>query len=135
MLLLHSLIPMTRTLTVCDCGWNVCHSTHGTSPQDEVRNLCTSRPTQVQQTLWTLHALDPLYMLFQSALAMYSLLNMMKSVVASQNIFRGSPGVHTGTRWFSWGVASLPEGKSRCLGLVQLRRKYRLIRATSSPYH
>ena len=38
-------------------------------------------------------------------------------------------------RWFSWGVASLPEGKSRCLGLVQLRAKYRLVSATSSPYH
>ena len=25
--------------------------------------------------------------------------------------------------WFSWGEASLPEGKSRCLGLVQLRVK------------
>ena len=53
--------------------------------------------TQVLETLWTLHALDPLYMLSQSVLAMYSLLNLMKLVVASQNIFRGSPGVHTGT--------------------------------------
>ena len=53
--------------------------------------------TQVLQTLWTLHASDPLYMLSQSVLAMYSLLNMMKSVVASQNIFLGSSEVYTGT--------------------------------------
>ena len=33
---------------------------------------------------------NPLYMLFQSALAMHS---FIKSVVASQNIFLGSPGV------------------------------------------
>ena len=46
----------------------------GISPQDEVRNLCISQPTQVLQTLWTLHALDPLYMLFQSALAMLNIL-------------------------------------------------------------
>ena len=96
LLLLQSLIPMTRTVH-SDCGCNVCQSTHGTSPQDEVRNLCISRPTQVLQTLWTLHALDPLHMLFQSALAMYSLLNMMKSVVASQNIFLGNLGICTGT--------------------------------------
>ena len=79
-----------KNTKLCDCAWNVCHSTHGTSPQDEVRNLCTSRPTQVLQTQWTLHPLDPLYMLFQSALAMHS---FIKSVVASQNIFLGSPGV------------------------------------------
>ena len=36
-------------------------------------------------------------MLSQSVLAMYSLLNMMKSVVASQNIFLGSSEVYTGT--------------------------------------
>ena len=34
----------------------------------------------------------------------------------------------------SGGVASLPEGKSRGLGLVQLRAKYRLVSTTSSPY-
>ena len=38
-------------------------------------------------------------------------------------------------RWFSWGVASLLEGKSRGLGFVQLCAKYRLVSATSSPYH
>ena len=38
-------------------------------------------------------------------------------------------------RWFSWGVASLPEGKSRGLCLVQLSAKHRLVSATSSPYH
>ena len=38
-------------------------------------------------------------------------------------------------KWFSGGVASLPEGKSRFLGLVQLRTEYRLVSATSSPYH
>ena len=68
-----------KNTKLCDCGWNVCHSTHGTSPQDEVGNVCTSRPTQVLQTLWTIHTLDPLYMLFQSALAICSLL---KPVVA-----------------------------------------------------
>ena len=104
MLLLQFLIPMTRTLdSVTD--WNICHSTHGTSSQDEVGNLCTSRPTQVLQTLLTMHTLDPLYMLFQSALAIYSLLNIMKSVAVSQNKFLGSPRVYTGTmnkRLFSW---------------------------------
>ena len=35
-------------------------------------------------------------------------------------------------RWFSWGVVSLPEGKSRGLCLVQLCAKYRLVSATSS---
>ena len=38
-------------------------------------------------------------------------------------------------RWFLWGVASLPEGKSRGLCLVQLCAKYRLVSATLSPYH
>ena len=38
-------------------------------------------------------------------------------------------------RWFLGGVASLPEGKSWCLGLVQLHAKYRVVSATSSPYH
>ena len=38
-------------------------------------------------------------------------------------------------RWFLWGVASLPEGKSRALCLVQLCAKYRLVSATLSPYH
>ena len=33
-------------------------------------------------------------------------------------------------RWFSWGVASLPEGKSQCLCLVQLCPKYRLVSTT-----
>ena len=33
-------------------------------------------------------------------------------------------------RWFSWGVASLPEGKSRALCLAQLCTKYRLVSAT-----
>ena len=78
-----------KNTRLCDCGWNVCYSTHGTSPQDMVGNLCTSQPTK---TLWTVHTLDPLYMLFQSALAMHSL-----SVVASQNKFLGSPRVYTGT--------------------------------------
>ena len=86
MLLLRSRDKNTK---LCDCGWNVCYSTHGISPQDEVRNLCTSRPTQALQTQWTLHPLDPMYMLFQSTLAMHS---FIKSVVASQNIFLGSPG-------------------------------------------
>ena len=36
-----------------------------------------------------------LYMLFQSSLAIYSLLNIIKLAVASQNIFLGSPGVYT----------------------------------------
>ena len=39
--------------------------------------------TQVLKTVCTLHALDPLVVLFQSALAMYSFLNLMKLVVAS----------------------------------------------------
>ena len=43
--------------------------------------------------------------------------------------------LHKVYRWFSWGVASLPEGKSRGLGLVQLCAKYRLVNTTSSPYH
>ena len=38
-------------------------------------------------------------------------------------------------KWFSWGVASLPEGKSRGLCLVQLCAKYRLVNAKLSPYH
>ena len=79
-----------KNTKLCECDWNVCHSTHGTSPQDEVRNLCTSRPTQALQTQWTLRPLDPLNMLFQSALAMHS---FIKSVVASQNILLGSSGV------------------------------------------
>ena len=37
-------------------------------------------------------------------------------------------------RWFSWCVASHPEGKSRGLCLVQLCAKYRLVSATLSPY-
>ena len=82
-----------KNTRLCDCGWNV----HGTSRQDMIGNLCTSQPTQVLQTLWTVHTLDPLYMLFQSALAMHSLLDIIKSVVASQNKFLGSPRVYTGT--------------------------------------
>ena len=50
-------------------------------------------------SLWTLHALDPLYMLSQSVLAMYSLLNIIKSVVASRNIFLGSPGRKLSFNW------------------------------------
>ena len=38
-------------------------------------------------------------------------------------------------RWFSWGVASLPEGKSWCLCLAQLCTNYRLVSATLTPYH
>ena len=38
-------------------------------------------------------------------------------------------------RWLSGGVASLPEGKSQGLCLVQLCVKYRLVSATSNPYH
>ena len=37
-------------------------------------------------------------------------------------------------KWFSRGVAPLPEGKSRGLSLVQLCAKYRLVSTTSSPY-
>ena len=33
------------------------------------------------------------------------------------------------------GVASLPEGKSQSLCLVQLCAKHRLVSATLSPYH
>ena len=32
-------------------------------------------------------------------------------------------------------MASLPEGKSRCLCLAQLCTNYRLVSATLSPYH
>ena len=35
-------------------------------------------------------------------------------------------------RWFSWGVASLLEGKNQSVCLVQLCAKYRLVSATSS---
>ena len=38
-------------------------------------------------------------------------------------------------RWFSWGVASLLEGKSWCLHSVQLCAECRRGSATSSPYH
>ena len=38
-------------------------------------------------------------------------------------------------RWFSWGVASLPEGKSQHLCLVKLCTKYRLVSATLSHYY
>ena len=38
-----------------------------------------------------------------------------------------------GYRWFSWGVASLPEGKDRGLCLAQLRAKYRLVSIESLP--
>jgi len=38
-------------------------------------------------------------------------------------------------RWFSWGVASLPEGKSRGLCLALLCAKYRLVSATLIPYY
>ena len=38
-------------------------------------------------------------------------------------------------RWFSWGVASLPEGNSRRLCLAKLCTKYRLVNATLSPYY
>ena len=38
-------------------------------------------------------------------------------------------------RWFSWGVASLPEGKSRHLCLAKLCTKYRLVSATLTPYY
>ena len=38
-------------------------------------------------------------------------------------------------RWFSWGVASLPEGNSRGLCLAQLCTKYRLVSAALSPYY
>ena len=34
-----------------------------------------------------------------------------------------------GYRWFSWGVASLPEFKDRGLCLAQLHAKYRLVSA------
>ena len=40
--------------------------------------------------------------LVHAVLAMYSLLNAMKSVVASQNIFLGGPGVYTGTTSFAF---------------------------------
>ena len=33
-------------------------------------------------------------------------------------------------RWFSWGMASLQEGKSQGLYLVQLCAKYRLVSTT-----
>ena len=39
------------------------------------------------------------------------------------------------TRCFLWGVASLLEAKIRNLCAVQLCAKYRLVSATSSPYH
>ena len=38
-------------------------------------------------------------------------------------------------RWISWGMASLPEGKSRGLCLAQLCAKYGLVSAMLSPYH
>ena len=44
-------------------------------------------------SVWTLHALDPLVMLFQLALARYSLFKMMKLVVASQNILLDNTGI------------------------------------------
>ena len=72
-----------KNTTLCDCHQNVCHVPMVRLPHNEVRNLCTWRPTQVLKTVCTLHALDPLVVLFQSALAMYSFLNLMKSVVAS----------------------------------------------------
>ena len=47
-----------KNATVCDCGWNVCHSTHGTSPQDETEKSIYFM-TQVLQTQCTLHAWNP----------------------------------------------------------------------------
>ena len=43
-------------------------------------------------------------------------------------LFTSFPGnvITLDYRWLSWGVVSLPEGKSRGLGLAQLRAKYRL---------
>ena len=38
-------------------------------------------------------------------------------------------------RWFSWGVASLAEGKSWCLCLAAVYKLYRLVSATLSRYH
>ena len=35
--------------------------------------------------------------------------------------------------WFSWGVDSRPEGKSRCLCLAQLCEKYRLLSTALNP--
>ena len=60
----------------------------------------------------------------------------------SETVDVHTAGVHersfileTNYRWFSWSVASLPEGKSRGLCLVHLCAKYRLVSATLSPYH
>ena len=38
-------------------------------------------------------------------------------------------------RWFSWGVASLVEGKSWCLCLAAVYKLYRLVSTTVSRYH
>ena len=46
----------------------------------------------------------------------------------------GKPHTSELYKWFSWGVVSLSEDKSRGLCLVQLCTKYRLVSATSS-YH
>ena len=81
-----------KNTTLCDCHQNVCHV-----PHDEVRNLCTWRPTQVLKTVCTLHALDPLVVLFQSAVAMYLFLNLMKSVVAS--LYRQPRSLYVVQNW------------------------------------
>ena len=70
-----------KNTTLCDCGWNVWHSTHGTSPQDEVGKLRYSSMNPA--------CFGPLTHAVSICLAMYSLLNMIKSLVASQNIFPG----------------------------------------------
>ena len=80
--------PNDKNTTLCDCSWNVRHSTHGTyfflmmrSENYVLEDLLKFQRLYGHCMPWT-----PLYMLFQSALAMYSLLNMIKSVLASQNI-------------------------------------------------
>ena len=96
MLLLQSLTPVTRTLQSVTVAGMFAIVPMVLLPRMRSETYVLHDPTQVPQTLWTLHALESLYMLFQSVLAMYSSLNMMKLVVASQIIFLGSPGVYMG---------------------------------------
>ena len=59
------------------------------------------------------------------------LYSTLPHIVSSINLWDGVNWY----RWFSWGVVSLPEGKSRGPCLVQLCAKHRLVSATSSSYH
>ena len=83
MLLLQSLTPMTRTLQSVTVAGMFALVPMVLLPRMRSETYVLHDSSSAD-SLWTLHALDPLYMLSQSVLGNVFI---MKSVVASQNIF------------------------------------------------